>query len=426
MEEQNQNSENRIGNRVIVAVFLLLVFGLTIAGFFSPVRARSESENRNLAQKPVFSWEALFTKDEQKRFTVLYENYLSDQFVARDAWIGLKTRAERLLGKTDINGVYFAEDGYLITKTDASAVDKEREEKNIARLVEFVEKYLESLGNGHVHAMIVPTAAYVLAEKMPPFTSEYNQGALLDRLGEELPQGSFIDAREELLAHAKEYIYYRTDHHQTALGAYYDYRAWAKATGHVVRKLSDYEMSIGSEEFYGTLYSKINLPMRADTVTIYDDGKLYRVEYDMSGKPRTGLYAKERLEEKDKYMVYLDGNHAMVDIVQQAQKDGAQTDTTGQAQLVDAQKDAAGQAQHDGAQEGVAEQKRTLLVIKDSYAHTFVPFLAQDYDRVIMIDFRYSKMPVSMIVKQYGVTDILVMYNATNFVEDENLYQLER
>lgn len=394
MEEQNQGSGGKIANRIITIIFVLLVFGLTIAGFFSPVRARSESENRNLAQKPEFSFDALFTKDEEKKYTVLYDKYLSDQFVGRDAWIGLKTRAERLLGKTDINGVYFAEDGYLVTKTESSTTDHEQEEKNIARLREFVKKYRESLGEGHIHAMIVPTAAYTLADKLPPFTSEYDQGALLDRLGEELPQGSLIDAREELLAHADEYIYYRTDHHQTALGAYYDYRAWAKATGRTVRELSDYEMRIGSEEFYGTLYSKINLPMRADTVTIYDDGRPYRVEYDMSGKKQNGLFVESRLAEKDKYMVYLDGNHAMTDIVQQGG--------------------------------GENKEKRTLLVIKDSYAHTFAPFLAQDYDRVIMVDFRYSKMPVSMMVEQFGVTDILVMYNATNFISDENLYQLER
>lgn len=394
MEGQNQNTGNKIANRVITAVFILLVFGLTIAGFFSPVRARSENENRNLAQKPAFSFAALFAKEEEKKYTVLYEKYLSDQFVWRDAWIGLKTRTERLLGKTDINGVYFADDGYLVTKTEASTVDHEQEEKNITRLVDFVEKYRESLGEGHVHALIVPTAAYTLSGKLPPFTSEYDQGALLDRLKAELAQGSFIDAREELLAHRDEYIYYRTDHHQTALGAYYDYCAWAKATGHTVRELSEYAMSVGSEKFYGTLYSKINLPMRADTVTIYDDGKSYRVEYDMDKKKRSGLFVKERLAEKDKYMVYLDGNHAMADIVQQGGREDA--------------------------------GKRTLLVIKDSYAHTFVPFLAQDYDRVIMLDFRYSKMPVSMMVEQFGVTDILVMYNATNFISDENLYQLER
>ena len=408
MEGQNQNSGNKIANRIITCVFLLLVFGLTIAGFFSPVRARSESENRNLAQKPAFSFEALFAKEEEKRYTVQYEKYLSDQFVGRDAWIGLKTRTERLLGKTDINGVYFAGDGYLVTKTEASKVDHVQEEKNITRLVEFVKKYQESLGEGHVHAMIVPTAAYVFADKLPPFTSEYDQGALFDRLGKDLPQGSFINAAEELLAHADEYVYYRTDHHQTALGAYYDYRAWAEATGHVVRELSEYSMSIGSEEFYGTLYSKINLPMRADTVTIYDDGKSYRVEYDMSGTKKNGLFVKERLAEKDKYMVYLDGNHAMADIVK----------------MGDGGKESAQQGEDSADLK--AQGKRTLLVIKDSYAHTFVPFLAQDYDRVIMVDFRYSKMSVSMMVEQFGVTDLLVMYNATNFISDENLYQLER
>ena len=120
----------------------------------------------------------------------------------------------------------------------------------------------------------------------------------------------------------------------------------------------------------------------------------YRVEYDMSGKKQNGLFVESRLAEKDKYMVYLDGNHAMTDIIQQGG--------------------------------GENKEKHVLLVIKDSYAHTFVPFLAQDYDRVIMVDFRYSKMPVSMMVEQFGVTDILVMYNATNFISDENLYQLER
>ncbi len=58
MEEQNRTLENRIGSRVITAVFLVLVFGLTIAGFFTPVKERSESENRTLAQKPAFSFAA--------------------------------------------------------------------------------------------------------------------------------------------------------------------------------------------------------------------------------------------------------------------------------------------------------------------------------------------------------------------------------
>lgn len=388
--EQKDTPKN-FGSKAVTGIFLALVFGITIAGFFVPVKARSESENRALAQKPKFSLASLFAKEDKEKFTTKYEAYLTDQFIGRDTWISVKTRTELLLGKTDINGVYFAEDDYLITRTDASSIDAEQEEKNIARLDAFIKKYSELLGDTNVYAMLVPTAADILADKLPPFTSEYDQEALLDRVAAMLGD-NFIDTREELMQHKNEYLYYKTDHHWTALGAYYAYRAWAQAQKIPVREQEDYKISTGSEEFYGTLYSKVNIQMPADTVLLYEDERSYRVEYDMDGKPQKSMFSMKRLSEKDKYMVYLDGNHALTQIQQQGQK----------------------------------KTEKKLLVIKDSYAHTFVPFLAQDYDEVIMVDFRYNKMPVSMIIENYGITDILVLYNATNFVHDDNLYQLER
>lgn len=388
--EQKDTPKN-FGSKAITGIFLALVFGITIAGFFVPVKARSESENRALAQKPKFSLASLFAKEDKEKFTTKYEAYLTDQFIGRDTWISVKTRTELLLGKTDINGVYFAEDDYLITRTDASSIDAEQEEKNIARLDAFIKKYSELLGDTNVYAMLVPTAADILADKLPPFTSEYDQEALLNRVAAMLGD-NFIDTREELMQHKDEYLYYKTDHHWTALGAYYAYRTWAQAQKIPVREQEDYKISTGSEEFYGTLYSKVNIQMPADTVLLYEDGRSYRVEYDMDGKPQKSMFSMKRLSEKDKYMVYLDGNHALTQIQQQGQK----------------------------------KTEKKLLVIKDSYAHTFVPFLAQDYDEVIMVDFRYNKMPVSMIIENYGITDILVLYNATNFVHDDNLYQLER
>ncbi len=388
--EQKDTPKN-FGSKAVTGIFLALVFGITIAGFFVPVKARSESENRALAQKPKFSLASLFAKEDKEKFTTKYEAYLTDQFIGRDTWISVKTRTELLLGKTDINGVYFAEDDYLITRTDASSIDAEQEEKNIARLDAFIKKYSELLGDTNVYAMLVPTAADILADKLPPFTSEYDQEALLNHIAAMLGD-NFIDTREELMQHKDEYLYYKTDHHWTALGAYYAYRAWAQAQKIPVREQEDYKISTGSEEFYGTLYSKVNIQMPADTVLLYEDGRSYRVEYDMDGKPQKSMFSIKRLSEKDKYMVYLDGNHALTQIQQQGQK----------------------------------KTEKKLLVIKDSYAHTFVPFLAQDYDEVIMVDFRYNKMPVSMIIENYGITDILVLYNATNFVHDDNLYQLER
>lgn len=375
--------------RIITGLFVLMIFVLTAASFFSPVKERSESENRTLAQKPEFSFKSLFAKEIKERYTTQYEDFITDQFIGRDAWIGIKTYTERLLGKTDINGVYFAADGYLITKTDPSDVDTEQEEKNIARLTAFVEKYKMQLGDDKIHVMLVPTAASIFSEKLPAFAPEYDQDALLDRVAA-LFGKNWIETRTVLKEHVLEYLYYRTDHHWTALGAYYAYCAWAETLGFSVRKQTDYEISIASEEFYGTLYSKVNLPMKPDTVTLYNDGMRYRVEYDMNRVYKDGIFSFDRLKEKDKYMVYLDGNHAMADIV------------------------------------GQNKNGKKLLVIKDSYAHTFIPFIAQDYEEIVMIDFRYSRMPVSTIIENFGITDILVLYNAANFIEDENLYQLEK
>ena len=86
-----------------VAVFLTMVFGFSLWNLLRPARSFSENENRALAQLPQFSLESLFAGT----FTSDYEEYLTDQFPLRDEWISLKTRAELLLGKKDVNNVYF-------------------------------------------------------------------------------------------------------------------------------------------------------------------------------------------------------------------------------------------------------------------------------------------------------------------------------
>ena len=101
-----------------------------------------------------------------------------------------------------------------------------------------------------------------------------------------------------------------------------------------------------------------------------------------------GLYDLSKLEEKDKYPVFLGGNNAYVDI-KTSVKNG-----------------------------------KTLLVIKDSYAHTFVPMLANHYERIIMLDYRYFNGSTKAVIEEEGVTDALVMYNTMNFVEDKNFIKV--
>ena len=171
MDEKKYQSKT--SDKILTALFLVLVFSLTADSILNPVRAYSENENRYLAQMPEFSFESLF----EGEFTSDYETFITDQFVMRDSWIGLKTLTERAMLKQDINGVYFGKDGYLIEKHDASDIDEETADRNAQRLADFINQYSAVLGEDRVHAMLVPTAQEILEDKLPPFAEGYDQEA---------------------------------------------------------------------------------------------------------------------------------------------------------------------------------------------------------------------------------------------------------
>lgn len=372
--------EKRKYSKAAAILFLLLVFGFTGASFAAPKRTFSENENRLLATMPQFSWKALF----DGKLTSDYESYITDQFFLRDQWIQLKTRSEMVLNKQDINGVYIGKDGYLLERHENSKVDFEMLQKSLDRLVEFAQKNAEKLGAEHVKVMLVPTASEILTQKLPPFATGFDQNGMLDELYERLPEGTALDVRDTLKEHADEYIYYKTDHHWTTLGAFYAYQAWAEAMGFEVPALSEVTQTPVSDEFRGTVHSKLNLDISKDTMYRFElpnTPSKVQVTLDMASK-MDSMYNEKYLSMKDKYSYYLDGNHGLTEIASNS----------------------------DG--------KGTLLIIKDSYSHCFAPFTAANYKKVYLVDFRYFNMPISQFIKQYGVTDILVLYNAITFATD--------
>jgi len=101
-------------DKIRILIFMILIFGLTVASILKKPIVFSENENRYLAEKPEFSLDALF----EGSYTQDYETYITDQFVFRDQWITGKTAVERMMLRQDINGVYFGKDGYLMEKHD--------------------------------------------------------------------------------------------------------------------------------------------------------------------------------------------------------------------------------------------------------------------------------------------------------------------
>src|SRR5574344_1064788 len=120
--------------------------GLFLLWFLmSPDREFSEMENRNLQQRPAFSWEKLHDSS----FTAEVDTYFADQFPMRDQWTALKSATERVWGRTENNGVYLAGDRLLEKIEEPEA---ERVEKNLAAVNHFTQ-----LTDRPVFLMLVPT-----------------------------------------------------------------------------------------------------------------------------------------------------------------------------------------------------------------------------------------------------------------------------
>lgn len=363
----------------ITGTFLLMIGIGTVVSIVAPKRTFSENENRFLQQFPEINKDAIF----DGTFEEEYEAFVTDQFILRDQWIALKTYTERLLQKKDINGVYFADDGYLIERHNAQEIDQQRAETNVDRLAEFIRKASEQYGTEHVRVMLVPTASEILTNKLPAFASGYDQMSIIHKLEKMVPESCVVNVTETLKSHNEEYIYYKTDHHWTTLGAYYAYVDWARSIGIEPLEQKDFNIKQVSKNFFGTIASKVNITVEPDEMFVYETlgNPKYTVEYNAMEETNS-LYDYDALQTKDKYSVYLRGNNALVKIKTE---------------------------QNNG---------RKLLVIKDSYSHCFVPLLVDHFEEIQMIDFRYFNLPLSEFMEQNEFTDVLVLYNVIGFVED--------
>lgn len=356
---------------------LILIF--TIADVFNSDKIYSETENRILMSKPQFSKEALLLGDYAEGF----EAYVTDQFVGRDKWIGIKTQTDILLQKKDINGVYLGKEGYLFEKHDANDYSPALEQERIALLEKLVNVW-------DAQVMLVPTADNILTEKLPLYATCYDQKAFLEQVKDIVGTENFVDVYEILSAHKDEYIYYRTDHHWTSLGAYYGYMAWSE---HMGKYPYNYEVENAkpvAEDFEGTLHSKVNIPVKEDTITYFPktESRPVSVTYDYA-RQTASMYENSYLDTKNKYGFFLDDNHGFVEL-------------------------------KTGYNPG-----KTLFVIKDSYANCLIPLLTTHYETIYVVDLRYFNGRLFDFMGKYEPEegmDVLVLYNCIHFLENFRYY----
>lgn len=345
------------------------IFGIWNA--WAPKAEVSYNENRTLAKAPELSVSHIFSG----KFDDDFETWFSDHFVHRDAWIELKSGVKRAALAIENNNVYYAGEHRLIgTFQD---VNQKNLESNIEQVSTFAKNH-----DIKVNILLVPTAAWGAETDLPGGAWNVDQEALLDQVSQKFPDQNFINFTKH--TDPSPSMYFHTDHHWNESGAYMGYAAICR---NVLNKDPNrFTYTLASNSFEGTMYSRSGAfwtkPDSIYTITPESGEQNVTVNYD-NEHTENSLYSKDRLNEKDKYTYYVDGNHAYVDI---------RTDVT---------------------------NGRKALLIKDSYSHILIPFLATEYSEIELVDLRYYHSPVSDLLKDDQ--DVYVLYSLDNFCSDMNL-----
>lgn len=356
--------------------FFIVLALLSILDIIKPDKTFSDLENRNLKQKVKFTVEGFWDNSFQQN----YESYINDQFIFRDGWIDIKSRSEFCLGKIENNGIIYGDNEYLFEKY--SNFEKSRFLNNIEAINIFKNNI-----SSNISLMIVPNSYEIYKELVPKAAPLVPQEENIDYIYDNVLETNNIKLFDVMTENKDKYIYYRTDHHWTAYGAYLAYKEFIESIGEKPIELNQ-EDFVEVDDFYGTYFSKAKpFNVKPDIFSYLD---LSGVTMNISGEEFDSIYDYSQLELRDKYALFLRGNNPLTII------------------------------KNTNLQNG-----KKIVVIKDSYANSLVPYLTQNYEEIHVIDLRTFKEQVGQYVDENDIKDVLILYNFINFTRDVNIIRLK-
>lgn len=396
-ENQNKGGLGRtLMQYPVLVLFFALLFGMFAVDLAVPDKERSEVENTLLQQRPTLSLEgknsvsAVMTAVND--YVKTYETYVKAQVAGRDGWITLQAGVETLLlQKTQSGGMLLGDSGRMYARDYSLTTD---EQKRLPLNTEALCK-LAGRWPGKVSIMLVPSASTVYAEDVPAGAPLLDENAMLDDAfaAFEAAGAAVLDLRGTFAQHSGEYLYYNTDHHWTVNGAYYAYRDYCTSQGLIPFDRLAHK-TVGVLDFYGTSWAKARTPLAAaDIITFYEldnpmqiykvtqagGGSVTGANLQPDGEP-VGLYNAAQWGQYDKYAAFLYGNNGFSRIM---------GDGTGK-----------------------------VLVVKDSYANSFVPYLTANYAQIDVVDFRNFASGLDGIIAEQQYDQVLVLYSFAAFRGD--------
>lgn len=268
--------------------------------------------------------------------------------------------------------------------------------KNYGEIVTSVADQLSGVST--VYALAVPLSSGItlpdaLYSDIPGSDQAQAEKDILAAMGKNVKT---VPLHDVMMSHRGEYIYFRTDHHWTARGAYEAYIAFCKSAGLTPVSLEEMEHQ-QIDGFLGTFYSQTHdsqLAQTPDFVEYFVPPVQTTTTRYQTGAPFTpidsSIFASYATGGQNTYSVFLHGDFPLTHI---------QTDNrTG----------------------------RKILLVKESYGNAFAPFLACNFDEVYIVDQRYFELGLVDFVKEHGITDLLFLNNIFAVNTDVRIRELSR
>ncbi|MGN0327886.1 MAG: DHHW family protein [Lachnospira sp.] len=238
-------------------------------------------------------------------------------------------------------------------------------------------------GKANVYSLIIPTSIDITLDDATrnSISSSNQKKAMLYMYSKMNSNVGKCYVYDLLRTHRNEYLYFRTDHHWTALGAYYAYSAFMTQLGKTPAGLDRFD-KVEFDNFKGSFYTQTrvsSLGANPDKIIAYipkstNELTMINKTYDWTGY--NIISDVSTWNPTSKYSTFIGGDNPLT-IINNPEI-------------------------HDGS---------SVLVIKESFGNAFAPFLVESFENVYVIDYRYYQGTVSELVDQYGIKDVLVLNN---------------
>lgn len=252
---------------------------------------------------------------------------------------------------------------------------------NYAKSVNAIADDLE--GKADVYNMVIPLSSGItFPDNLQDQIKSSDQREAMQKIQSKLDDNvHVVDIYDSLMQHRDEYIYFRTDHHWTTLGAYYAYEDFCEAKGIEPEELDSYE-SKDFEGFVGSFYNdcgEAKLKANPDTVTAYypnSDSILHVTAADGTKYDWPVIYDVSNYSDSLKYSAFIGADNPYTVIENKDLTDGS-----------------------------------ACIVVKESFGNAFIPFLVDHYQKIYVVDYRYWTGSISELAEKKNAEDVIFLNN---------------